>query len=116
MSSASSTVSVETEPRPPRTPPTVVAPGMTIRTLVPRLAISDLDRGRRALAETHHGHDRPDADDDAQHRQSGTQGIPAQDAKSRKNREPEKGHIVAFSGQLSALRDLNLIASDLADS
>jgi hypothetical protein len=40
MSSASSTVSVEIEPSPPRTPPTVVAPGMMIITLVPRLAIS----------------------------------------------------------------------------
>ena len=40
MSSASSAVSVEIEPSPPRTPPTVVAPGTMIRTLVPRLAIS----------------------------------------------------------------------------
>ena len=41
ISSASSTVNVETEPSPPRTPPTVVAPGMMISTLVPKLTISD---------------------------------------------------------------------------
>ena len=35
-----SSPSVETEPSPPRTPPVVVAPGMIMRTLVPRLAIS----------------------------------------------------------------------------
>ncbi len=40
MSSASSTVRVEIDPSPPLTPPTVVAPGMTISTLVPRLEIS----------------------------------------------------------------------------
>src|SRR5688572_8248779 len=40
ISLASSTMSVEIEPNPPRTPVTVVAPGTIIRTFVPRLAIS----------------------------------------------------------------------------
>ena len=84
MSSASLTVRVETEPSPPRTPPTVVAPGTMISTFVPRLEISAWTDARRALAQADHRDDGADADDDAEHGQPGPQRIPAEDSQGAK--------------------------------
>ena len=71
MASASSTVSVDMLPQPPRMPPLVKLPGKTVMTFWPEAGDLGLDLRLGAVADADHGDHRADADDDAERGEDG---------------------------------------------